>query len=116
MFCVNCTPGNLKTEYKSGPGSISSKTIKEQFIERDLFNADNLNEIQYRMDKTEMTAEKLKTWLKENKGSINKIIKGDNAEKASNFKKFFKMKDFEDVITSNYIEDFVDTNYNMIFK
>ncbi len=115
MFCVNCTPGNLKTEYKSGPGSISSKTIKEQFIERDLFNADNLNEIQYRMDKTEMTAEKLKTWLKENKGSIQSIIDGVDEIKSKKFRNFFNFDELDDIITNIHIDNFVDSNFKLIF-
>ena len=45
VFCNNCEITNLKVEYKSGH-SINSDIIKNQFIERDLFNANNLDEIQ----------------------------------------------------------------------
>ncbi len=116
VFCSNCDVPNLKIEYKSGPGSIKSTTIKEQFIERDLFNANSLNEIQWRMDGTDFTADKLKTWLKENKSSITNIIDGNDAAKSSKFKEFFEMSDFDDVITDIHINDFVDSNYNLIFR
>jgi hypothetical protein len=116
LFCPNCTPANLKVEYKSGPGSIKSSTIKDQFIERDLFNANNLDEIQWRMDGTDFSADKLKTWLKENKSSIMDIVDGDDAIKASNFERFFKMSNFDDVVTDSQIDSFVDLNYSIIFK
>ena len=116
VFCSNCDVPNLKIEYKSGPGSISSSTIKEQFIERDLFNASSLDEIQWRMDGTDFTADKLKTWLKENKNSITDIIDGNDAAKSSKFKEFFEMSDFDDVITDSHIDDFVDSNYDLIFR
>jgi len=69
--CPNCDIPNLLVEYKSGPGSITSKTIKEQLIERDLFNAESLNQIQWRMEKTGMSKEKLVGWLEENMTSLN---------------------------------------------
>lgn len=46
-------------EYKSGPGSISSSTIKDQFIERDLFNANSLDQIQWRMEGITLIKEQL---------------------------------------------------------
>ncbi|OWP74275.1 hypothetical protein [Flavobacterium oreochromis] len=46
LVCNACANGrNINIEYKSGPGSIKSETIKKQFIERDLFNANSLTEI-----------------------------------------------------------------------
>ncbi|NBW36479.1 MAG: hypothetical protein EBR30_15960 [Cytophagia bacterium] len=116
LFCINCNPVNLKVEYKSGPGSMSSTTIKEQFIERDLFNASSLSEIQWRMDGTDFNPDKLKIWLKENRSSIMNIIEGTDPVKSSNFQRFFNMSEFDDVITDNHIDAFVDLNYNLIFK
>jgi hypothetical protein len=109
LFCINCSPANLKVEYKSGPGSISSSTIKDQFIERDLFNTNSLDEIQWRMEGTGMTADKLKSWMKENKASIDAL---------SNNKKtvFFPGYDELDGITDINIDNFVNTNYSKIFK
>ena len=72
-FCANCDIPNLKIEYKSGPTSISSTKIKEQFIERDLFNANSLDEIQWRMEGAEFTKEKLTQWMTENKSSIKNL-------------------------------------------
>lgn len=109
LFCANCIPANLKIEYKSGPGSITSSTIKEQFIERDLFNANSLDEIQWRMKGTEMTADKLKGWLKEYKNSIEGLSE-------SKKQLFFKNYDPAIGITDKNIEDFVTLNYSLIFK
>jgi len=63
LFCRYCDPENLKIEYKSGTASIDADKIKTQFIERDLYNASNLNEIQWRMEGTGMTKDKLINWL-----------------------------------------------------
>ena len=92
-FCANCDIPNLKIEYKSGPTSISTSSIKDQFIERDLFNASSLDELQWRMDGTGLTKEKLVDWLTENKSSIRNLgyekIKGffplDNTINRVNF-------------------------------
>ncbi|WMN07057.1 hypothetical protein QYS48_27635 [Marivirga arenosa] len=116
VFCNNCKIPNLKVEYKTGPGSVTSDIIKSQFIERDLFNANNLDEIQWRIEDSNFDAEQLKTWLIENKSSIMDIIEGDNAVKAANFERIFKMSDADDIITDNQIDEFVNLNYSLIFK
>jgi len=116
VFCSNCDVPNLKIEYKSGPGSIKSSTIKKQFIERDLFNANSLDEIQWRMDETDFTADKLKTWLKDNKSSIQDIIDGVDEVKSNNFKTFFNFDELDDILTDAHINGFVDSNYLLIFK
>ncbi|POR18686.1 hypothetical protein BWK58_14590 [Flavobacterium columnare] len=74
LVCNACANGrNINIEYKSGPGSIKSETIKKQFIERDLFNANSLTEIQWRMKNTNLTKEKLVEWLTENKAGIESL-------------------------------------------
>jgi hypothetical protein len=112
LFCVNCSPANLKIEYKCGPNSITSSTIKEQFIERDLFNANSLEEIQWRMEGTEFTKEKLVQWMKDNKSSIENLG-------------YDKVKSFypndEYMNTTNYVDRFInkfnsETTFNSIFK
>ncbi len=109
VFCGNCVPPNLKIEYKSGPGSITSSTIKEQFIERDLFNAATLSEIQWRMTNTEFTPDKLKLWMKANKTSIDAL---DNGKKAL----FFPGIDVLNGVSDSQIDTFVDNNYTTIFR
>ncbi|NLD48817.1 MAG: hypothetical protein GX660_16765, partial [Clostridiaceae bacterium] len=114
LFCVNCSPANLKVEYKSGPGSITSNTIKEQFIERDLFNAKSFDEIQWRMEGTEFTKEKLVQWLTDNKTSIENL----GVDKISD------LLDDVDVLemTNNQAADLLifhfknSSNYSVIFK
>lgn len=47
IVCNKCSKmgTDLMIEYKSGPGSITKETIKKQFIERDLFKANSLDEL-----------------------------------------------------------------------
>jgi hypothetical protein len=115
LFCPNCTPANLKVEYKSGPGSIKSSTIKNQFIERDLFNANSLDEIQWRMDGTDFTADKLKTWLKENVSSLNDVKNRSNVSREK-FVDWFDLDDVNSPIQNTHIDDFVNDNYSLIFR
>ena len=115
IFCSNCDVPNLKIEYKSGPGSITSKTIKEQFIQRDLFNASRLDEIQWRMDGTEFTPNKLMAWLKENKASLNEVKNKSNDLK-DKFTDWFDLDDVNSSITNSNIDDFVEDNFELIFR
>ncbi|MFK7002173.1 hypothetical protein [Flavobacterium oreochromis] len=110
-----CANGrNINIEYKSGPGSIKSETIKKQFIERDLFNANSLTEIQWRMKNTNLTKEKLVEWLTENKVSIESL----NVDKIS------KLLDDADILqmskyqaANRLINHFSnEANYLSIFK
>ena len=68
-----------------------------------MFSATNLDEIQWRMEGTGLTPEKLKKMLKENKEIIQDIIDVEDVN-ADKFKNFF------------YLDDFVDVNYSKIFK
>ncbi|MFK7002175.1 hypothetical protein, partial [Flavobacterium oreochromis] len=118
LVCKNCsvTGRNINIEYKSGPGSITKETIKKQFIERDLFNANSLDEIQWRMKNTDFDSDKLKSWLKEHKSSIDDIINGTNINVSNKFKNFFGMNSFSTNITDGNIDAFVNNNYTKIFK
>ncbi|MFK7000162.1 hypothetical protein V3470_00010 [Flavobacterium oreochromis] len=115
LVCNACANGrNINIEYKSGPGSIKSETIKKQFIERDLFNANSLAEIQWRMKNTNLTKEKLVEWLIEHKSSLNnpkarKLFEDFGKQKQANL----SIDDTDDLI------DFFKKNdewYNLIFK
>lgn len=114
LFCVNCNPANLKVEYKSGPGSITASTIEKQFIERDLFNANSLDEIQWRMDGTEFTKEKLVNWLNDGKSSIknlgkvkiSSLLENDNILNMTNSKA-------ADMLINHFDNSL---NYSLIFK
>ncbi|MES2556224.1 MAG: polymorphic toxin-type HINT domain-containing protein [Bacteroidota bacterium] len=115
-FCANCVPPNLKIEYKSGPGSIKTGTIKEQFIERDLFNAAALSEIQWRMTGTDFTPDKLKTWLKENKATLDEMINSTDVNVSTKFRNWFGVNSMSMSVADTEIDTFVDLNYNAIFK
>ncbi len=106
----------MKVEYKSGPGSISSSTIKEQFIERDLFNAKSLDEIQWRMEGTGMTKEKLVEYLSTNESK--EALKKISAEKAN---KLLNRTDLDDDLPEEIVEAIInsfkdDKNYKLIFR
>ncbi len=68
-----------------------------------------MNDIQWRMEGTELTADKLKGWLKEYKNSIEGLSE-------SKKQLFFKNYDPTIGITDKNIEDFVTLNYSLIFK
>ena len=117
ILCIKCKEPNIDimVEYKSGPGSISSSTIKEQFIERDLFNANSLEEIQWRMEGTEMTKQKLVSWLTENKSYLENL----GPEKINQLfgTDFDKIIYDKSDLSNAVIEYFSDnTNYNKVFK
>jgi len=112
VFCNNCEIPNLKVEYKTGPGSVTSDIIKNQFIERDLFNANNLDEIQWRLEETNLTKENLVTWLSDNRSSLESL----GYEK---IKSLFPSDELMN--SSNYIDRFINkfnsqTTFNLIFK
>jgi len=97
---------------KTGPGSVTSDIIKNQFIERDLFNANNLDEIQWRLEETNLTKENLVTWLSDNRSSLESL----GYEK---IKSLFPSDELMN--SSNYIDRFINkfnsqTTFNLIFK
>ena len=91
-----------------------SNSIKSQFIERDLFNASNLNEIQWRMDQTGFTKEQLAIWMRQNKVSIDNLIK--DIRTRNKFKLWFDLESFEENVTDLQIDTFINANYNSIFR
>ncbi|MBB1140671.1 hypothetical protein [Myroides sp. WP-1] len=117
ILCIKCKEPNIDimVEYKSGPGSISSSTIKEQFIERDLFNANSLDQIQWRMEGTEMNKEKLVSLLKENKYYLENLgTEKINQLFGTNFDKIIDDKDDLSNTVIGYFSEGI--NYNKIFK
>ncbi|MFK7102316.1 hypothetical protein [Flavobacterium oreochromis] len=115
LVCNACANGrNINIEYKSGPGSIKSETIKKQFIERDLFNANSLTEIQWRMKNTNLTKEKLVEWLTENKAGIESLgYEKINELFGTSFNNFTS----KNILSNTVIEYFSSiNNYNKIFK
>ncbi|PAM94918.1 hypothetical protein B4N84_10765 [Flavobacterium sp. IR1] len=117
-LCINCGgfDKDIMVEYKSGPGSISTSTIKDQFIERDLFNANSLDQIQWRMEGTGMTADKLKTWMKENRVSIDQLINSDDLDISAKFKRWYNVSNLSTSVSDLQIDNFVNKNFNEIFK
>ncbi|BAP31039.1 uncharacterized protein CHSO_2002 [Chryseobacterium sp. StRB126] len=115
LVCKGCSRAgtDLMIEYKSGPGSITSGTIKKQFIERDLFKANSLDEIQWRMKNTNLTKDKLVDWLTENRSNIEKL----GVEKV---KKLFPQHAIQ-INEGNFVDFLInkfkqESTYDKIFK
>ncbi|TRX33234.1 hypothetical protein FNW52_15865 [Flavobacterium sp. ZT3R18] len=116
LACKNCSSKgtDIMIEYKSGPGSITKETIQKQFIERDLFNANSLDEIQWRMKNTNLTKDQLVNWLTEHKSSIESIGK-EKISKLLNDKDLIEMTDSQ---VANKLISYlgIESNYIKIFK
>ncbi|QSE96121.1 hypothetical protein [Fulvivirga lutea] len=79
---------------------------------RDLFNANSLDEIQWRTEGTEFTKEKLVQWMTENKSSIENLG-------YDKIKSFYPNDEFMN--STNYVDRFnnkfnSEANYNSVFK
>lgn len=118
LVCEKCSRlgTDILIEYKSGPGSITKETIKKQFIERDLFKVNSLDELQWRTKNTNISPDNLKFWLKDNKDAINNIIEGNNTSLSNKFKGYFKMSERSSAVIDLQIDIFVDNNFYKIFK
>jgi len=95
-------------------GSITKETIQKQFIERDLFTANSLEEIQWRLKNTTLTKDKLVGWLTDNKNSIINLKKGKIADLLDN-DNILNMTDSQAAdMFIKYFEK--NENYQKIFK
>lgn len=117
LVCRKCsgTGRDIMIEYKSGPGSITSGTIKKQFIERDLFSTTSLDELQWRTKNTNISPDNLKSWLKDNKDALN-IIKDKSVINQEKFGEWFRIRNKGEQILDSNIDFFVNQYYNKIFK
>ncbi|MBI9065466.1 MAG: hypothetical protein JEZ14_26005 [Marinilabiliaceae bacterium] len=106
----NGTQVAKKIEVKNCENCVTAKTIKEQFIERDLFSATSLNQLRWRIYGQNFTKENFAKMLKENKEIIIKLP----ANKLMNFFRIDISKG--EKITDSIIQRFVNENYNKIFN
>jgi len=113
VFCSDCDP-ILRIEHKSGTGSISSSNILSQFIERDLFGATSLDQIQWRMDGTEFSSSKLKDYMKSKLTELNDV-KFNNPDANTKLSSWFETSTSLP-ITDSHIDKFVNSHYSSIFK
>jgi len=116
LACKNCAPNgkDILIEYKSGAGSVTKETIQKQFIERDLFTANSLEEIQWRLKNTTLTKDKLVGWLNDNINSIINLKKGKIADLLDN-DNILNMTDSQAAdMFIKYFEK--NENYQIIFK
>ena len=70
---------------------VTAKVIKEQFIERDLFNATDISQIKWRIYGQNFTKQHFEKFLKENKEAIKSLLKNEKSK--SNIEKWFDLKE-----------------------
>ena len=114
---IEALDGSRKTlfrvEVKNCQDCVTAKVIKEQFIERDLFNATDISQIKWRIYGQNFTKQHFEKFLKENKEAIKKLGK----EKISKLLKENKM-DLKMTIenyTDKLINELIEKNYVQIF-
>ena len=102
-----------RIEVKNCPTCVDTNIIREQFIERDLFNATDISQIKWRIYGQNFTKQHFEKFLKENKEAIKKLGK----EKISKLLKENKM-DLKMTIenyTDKLINELIEKNYVQIF-
>lgn len=115
---IGTNPSLKFFEFKNGPGSITSSTIINQFIGRDLKNITNLDNLQWRILNKNLTKQELLNYMgsTEGKNVINSLINDNNVVLSNKVKGFFGMSTFETSITNAQISTFLDINFTKIFK
>ena len=110
---IEALDGSRKTlfrvEVKNCENCVTAKVIKEQFIERDLFNATDISQIKWRIYGQNFTKQDFEKFLKENKEAIKKL----GEEKIKNL--FGIDINVGETITNDVINNFVNNNYSKIF-
>ena len=99
----------FRVEVKNCENCVTAKVIKEQFIERDLFNATDISQIKWRIYGQNFTKQDFEKFLKENRKAIEKL----GEEKIKNL--FGIDINVGETITNDVINNFVNNNYSKIF-
>lgn len=115
---IEALDGSRKTlfsiEVKNCDNCVTSKVIKEQFIERDLFNATDISQIKWKIYGQNFTKADFEKFLKENKEAIKSLVKNEKSK--SNIEKWFDFKEGQSFISDEQIKIFSNTYYNKIFN
>ena len=96
----------FRVEVKNCENCVTAKVIKEQFIERDLFNATDISQIKWRIYSQNFTKQDFEKFLKENRKAIEKL----GEEKIKNL--FGIDINVGETITNDVINNFVNNNYS----
>ncbi len=84
------------------------------FTERDLFNANSLDEIKWlQVGDNILSKSDFQKYLFQNKSSIEKML--INPERADKIRDWFNLSEFEDLISEKHVKDFVNDNFNSLF-
>jgi len=112
---IEALDGSRKTlfrvEVKNCQDCVTAKVIKEQFIERDLFNATDISQIKWRIYGQNFTKQDFEKFLKENKEAIKKL--GERK-----IKNLFPPAQRSTINESNFVDEMIDNlknNYDKIF-
>ena len=115
---IETLDGSRKTlfsvEVKNCQDCVTAKVIKEQFIERDMFNATDISQIKWRIYGQNFTKQDFEKFLKENKEAIKSLLKNEKSK--SNIEKWFDLKEGQSFISDEQIKIFSNTYYNKIFN
>ena len=103
-----------RIEVKNCPTCVDTNIIREQFIERDLFNATDISQIKWRIYGQNFTKQHFEKFLKENKEAIKSLLKNEKSK--SNIEKWFDLKEGQSFISDEQIKIFSNTYYSKIFN
>lgn len=100
-------------------GKITNENILSEFINRDLFNIDDLSKLRWSVKGQASTSIEIGVLLKNNKDALNdvltKLINQGNSQRVTSFKQWFGMGLGNTIIDAN-IDTFLSNNYTNIFK
>lgn len=115
---IEALDGSRKTlfsvEVKNCADCVTSKVIKEQFIERDLFNATDISQIKWKIYRQNFTKADFEKFLKDNKKAIEGLLKNEKSK--SNIEKWFDLEEGQTIISDEQIKIFSNNYYNKIFN
>jgi hypothetical protein len=109
--------GEIKRiEVKYCENCVDAETIKTQFVERDLFNANDISEIKWRIYGQNINKSDLADLLKNEqvRQALNTLL--NDQARVQKIKNWFGMGVFENTISNVHIDNFVNTNYIKIFN
>lgn len=103
-------------EYKAGPNSLEKKHILEEFIERDLNVANDLQQVEWRITENAFNQATLITWLKSSEAA-NSFAKLSKEKVAALLNNNDLLQASKQEIADAFVEYFEKSdNFNMIFK
>jgi len=107
----------MRIEYKWLTSSTVGKDdFVREFIKRDLFNATDLNKIEWRIKGQKLTKTKVVEYLNSTEGmkALEDLLA--NPTSSDKIRQWFFMEELDDAITNQHIQSFADSYFSQIFK